>query len=122
MNILVIDDEKDIRDNISSILKKMGYNLITIDNVVDATELILTKEWGIIISDIMIPHLGGFELVELAKRVSPATPVIVISGLEKDILFSTRTKADAVLTKPFTSKQLLDEVFRLSKKNSSKTE
>src|SRR5436189_5796765 len=113
MNVLVIDDEKDIRDSISSILKKNGYNPTTIDNVSDAEKLIRTKKWDLIISDIMIPHLGGFELVDVIKEVSPKTPVLVITGMDKDILGSTVTNADIVLTKPFTTKQLTVALSKL---------
>lgn len=114
MNVLVIDDEKDVRDSISSILKKKGYSPTTIDNVVDAENLIRNKKWDLIISDIMIPHLGGFELVDVLKTVSPKTPMIIITGMDKDILGATVIRADAVLTKPFTSKQLTDAVSKLT--------
>lgn len=110
MKVLVIDDEKDIRDNISLILSKKGYNPTTTDNVEDAEKLIRGEKWNLIISDIMIPHLGGFELIELIKEISPKTPVIVITGMDNDILKSTLTEADIILRKPFTSKQLLDSV------------
>lgn len=117
MNVLVIDDEKDMRENISSILKKNGYKPVTIDNVKDAEDLIRTKKWDLIISDIMIPHLGGFELVDLIKEVSPKTPVLVITGMDKDILGVTLTGADTVLTKPFTSEQLSDAVGKLTRQS-----
>jgi len=115
MNVLVIDDEKDMRDNISFILEKKGYVPVTTDNVVEAEELIRNKKWDVIISDIMIPHLGGFELVELIKKVAPKTPVIVVTGMDKDILGSTLTEADAVLTKPFTAKQLTETIVKIIK-------
>ena len=114
MNILVIDDEKDIRDSISSILTKKGYNPTTIDNVMDAEDLIRNKKWDLIISDIMIPHLGGFELVDVLKAVSPKTPMIIITGMDKDILDATVTRANVILTKPFTSQQLTDAVSKLT--------
>ncbi|HKR05750.1 MAG TPA: response regulator [Bacteroidia bacterium] len=117
MKVLVIDDEKDMRENISSILKKNGYKPVTTDNVKDAEDLIRTKKWDLIISDVMIPHLGGFELVDLIKEVSPKTPVIVITGMDKDILGVTLTDADTVLTKPFTSKQLSDAVGKLTRQS-----
>jgi len=115
MNVLVIDDEKDIRDNISTILKKKGYDPVATDNVREAENLIRTKKWDIIISDIMIPHLGGFELVDLIKEVAPKTPVIVVTGMDKDILGTTLTDADAVLTKPFTAKQLTETIVKIMK-------
>lgn len=115
MNVLVIDDEKDIRDNIFSILKNKGYAPVTTDNVKDAEDLIRNKKWDVIISDIMIPHLGGFELVDLIKEVAPKTPVIVVTGMDKDILETTLTDADAVLTKPFTAKQLTETIVKIVK-------
>ena len=114
MNVLIIDDEQDIRDNVSSILKKRGFNTTTTDNVVDAENLIRNQKWDVIISDVMIPHLGGFEIVDVVKVVSPGTPIVLITGMDRDILNSTVTKADAVLTKPFTSKQLTDAIGKLT--------
>lgn len=116
MNVLVIDDEKDIRDNISSILTKKGYTPTTVGNIFDARKLIHSSKWDIIISDIMIPHIGGFDLVDLVKAVSPQTPVVIVTGMEKNILNATRTNADMVLTKPFTSKQLTDAIDKLTDK------
>jgi DNA-binding response OmpR family regulator len=111
--VLVIDDEKDIRETISNILKKHNYNPVTTDNVVDAEDLIRTKKWDIIISDVMIPHLGGFELVEVVKEVTKDTPVILVTGMDKEILSATMTNADIIITKPFTGKQLIDSIEEL---------
>ncbi len=113
INVLVIDDEKDIRENISIILKKHDYHPVTIDNVVDAEDMIRNKKWDIIISDVMIPHLGGFELVDVVKQISSDTPVILVTGMDKDILNTTATRADIILTKPFTGKQLIDAIESL---------
>lgn len=113
INVLVIDDEKDIRENISIILKKHEYHPVTIDNVVDAEDMIRNKKWDIIISDVMIPHLGGFELVDVVKQISSDTPVILVTGMDKDILNTTSTRADIILTKPFTGKQLIDAIESL---------
>jgi DNA-binding response OmpR family regulator len=107
--ILVIDDEKEIRDNISKILAKKGITVTTVDNVIDAEKLIKKKTWDAIICDIMIPHLGGFELMDLAKEVSEA-PVIIVTGLEKDIVNSTMNSADIIITKPFSGKDILDAI------------
>lgn len=114
MNILVIDDEKDIRENVATILTKAGYNITVSDNVTDAAILIRNKKWDLVISDIMIPHLGGFDLVDLVKKISPGTPVIIATGMDKEVLNSTITKADVVLTKPFTGKQLTTAVSKLT--------
>ena len=112
MNILVIDDEKDIRQLISYALKSEGYNVTDVATVDEAENLILNREWDLVISDIMIPHLGGFELVELVKAKRP-TPVILLTGLDQDILQSTLTEADMIITKPVSRQQLIESVKAL---------
>lgn len=104
--ILVIDDEKEVRDSITKILEKKGVKVTTADNVPDAENFIRTKTWDAIICDLMIPHLGGFELMDVAKEVSK-TPVIVVTGLEKNILDSTLTTADVVVYKPFSGREII---------------
>ena len=113
MKILIIEDEKDIRENISVILSKQGYFPTVTDNVVDAESLIRQNKWDLIVSDVMIPHLGGFELVDVIKQVSKSTPILLVTGLDKDILDSTITGADMVLTKPFTAKALIEAAEQL---------
>jgi len=110
--ILVIDDEKEIRDGIRKILKQKGAKVTAIDNVPDAEKLIRTKKWDAIICDIMIPHLGGFELMDVVKEVSK-TPVIVVTGLDKEVLNSTLNPADIVITKPFSGKEIIDAVGKV---------
>jgi DNA-binding response OmpR family regulator len=114
MNVLIVDDEMDIRENISSVLNKKGFETVTAGNLKDAEHLIRTKKWDLIISDIMIPHLGGFELIDLAKEIAPETPVLVITGMEIEVLQSTFSRADAILSKPFTSAQLMKQITALT--------
>ena len=113
MKILVIDDERDIRQLISYALKSEGYNVTEVATVEDAENKILNDEWDLVISDVMIPHLGGFEIVELVKA-QKNTPVILLTGMDEDILHSTFTDADLVLTKPVSRQQLLESVKSLA--------
>jgi DNA-binding response OmpR family regulator len=114
MNVLIVDDEVDIRENISSILKKKGFEPVTAGNLKDAEQLIRTQKWDLIISDIMIPHLGGFELIDLVKEITPDTPVLIVTGMEREVLQATFSSADAVLSKPFTSAQLMKKIAALT--------
>lgn len=112
MKILVIDDERDIRQLISYALKSEGFDVTEVSTVEDAENRIINQEWDLVISDIMIPHLGGFELVELVKA-RRNTPVILLTGLDQEILQSTLTDADLVLTKPVSRQQLIESVKTL---------
>lgn len=118
MKILVIDDENDILNAVDNILSKEGYEISKTDNIHDAKAMISEGNFDLMISDIMIPFWGGFDLVDLVKENPEKNriPVIVITGMDKDILDSTNTYADVCLTKPFTGKQLLETVNSLLKK------
>ena len=116
MKILVIDDEKDILEMVSKALKRNGYEVTTAWNIADAAKQIRYNKWDLIVSDVMIPYEGGFELVDSVKAISD-TPVILITGMSEDVLNATVNKADVILHKPFTAKVLVDEVNRLVKKN-----
>ena len=118
MRILVIDDEQEILDAIEKILYKEGYEVEKTMNIADAKIKINESQYDLVISDIMLPHWGGFDLVDAIKE-NPEyqkTPVIIITGMDTNILESTHTFADLCLTKPFSSRQLLDAVHSLTKK------
>lgn len=112
-NVLVIDDESEIRELVSKTLTSAGYNVSTASTMMEAEQMILKKDWDLVVSDIMIPHIGGFELVELVKAKKPIA-VIVMTGMDKDVLDATLTNADAILTKPISGKQLLETIRQLA--------
>ncbi len=107
--ILIIEDEKDICENISTILKKKGAEVKIANNAKEGEYLIRTKLWDAIICDVMLPHLGGFELADIAKEIS-GTPVIFVTGVEKEILNSTKSSADAIIQKPFTAHEIISSI------------
>jgi CheY-like chemotaxis protein len=111
-SILVIDDEKVIRDSVSRTLNDAGYETKTAGTLLEAVEHIQAERFDLIICDVMIPHIGGLELVDKIKadpRYS-STPIILMTGMDRDILGATVVSADAVITKPFESKELLKHV------------
>jgi DNA-binding response OmpR family regulator len=113
MKILVVDDEKEIRVMVSKLLKRNGYEVVDVGSIDEAAKLIRNNAWDVIISDVMIPYSGGFELVDAVKSES-ATPVIIMTGMSEEVLRSTVTKADIILHKPFKSTELLNAVRTLT--------
>ncbi len=114
-SILVIDDEKVIRDSVSKTLEKAGFETQTAGTLLDAVEIIQSKKFDLIICDVMIPHIGGLELVDKLKSDPKysTTPVLLMTGMDRDILNATLVTADDIITKPFDSSQLLDKVKSL---------
>lgn len=111
-SILIIDDEKVIRDSVSKTLTNAGYETADAGILLEAVEIIQSKKFDLIICDVMIPHIGGLELVDKLKADPQYSgiPIILMTGMDRDILNATTISADAVITKPFDSKQLLEQV------------
>ena len=107
--ILVIDDEEDIATAISRSLKREGYSVIITSDYKTSIKVIANSEIDLIISDVMLPYTGGFDIVEYVKNDDTLknTPVILVTGMDKDILYSSSIKADAVVSKPFDMDRLL---------------
>lgn len=78
--------------------------------------MIEEQNFDLVITDIMLPFAGGFDIVDHIKThpTKGGIPVIIISGMDEDVLLSTRTKADACLVKPFTFKQLAFQIKKLA--------
>jgi DNA-binding response OmpR family regulator len=107
--ILVIDDEEDIATAISRSLKREGYSVIITSDYKTSIKVIANSEIDLIISDVMLPFTGGFDIVEYVKNDEALknTPVILVTGMDKDILYSSSIKADAVVSKPFDMDRLI---------------
>jgi len=116
MKILVIDDELELLGAIENILQKNGHEVDSASGVKEAKSKISDISYDLVICDIMLPHWGGFDVVDAIKEnpLKQNIPVIVITGMDREILDSTLTYADVCLSKPFTGKELLDAVNSLA--------
>lgn len=110
--ILIIDDEEFIRESVSKTLTGAGYTTFTASDLHEATLSIQRERPDLIICDVMLPHLGGFEFVDRLKNDPDkgGIPVIMMTGMDREILHMTVSPADVIITKPFTSQQILEEV------------
>ncbi len=118
MKILVIEDDKELLFSLKTILSLEGYEVETADSLSDGKIKIAENKYDLVITDIMLPHWGGFDLVDALKENESEnkTPVIVITGMDEDILNTTRTFAEKCLTKPFNKRELLTAVDELLQK------
>jgi DNA-binding NtrC family response regulator len=79
-NILVIDDEKPIRDALSNILTTEMYQVDIAENGKKGLEMIQEHTYDAILCDIKMPGLDGMEVMAKATEITPETPFILISG------------------------------------------
>jgi DNA-binding NtrC family response regulator len=78
--ILVIDDDEMTLKNMRRVLEKLGYQVSTFNNPLRALERFEESPYDVIISDFRMPYLDGMELLNRAKRLSPAVEFILITG------------------------------------------
>lgn len=78
--ILIAEDDDLTRENISSFLMQEGYEVKQATNGAQALRLAERERFDLVISDVFMPLIGGFELVEGLKSVSPYTPVLLMTG------------------------------------------
>ena len=116
--ILIVDDEKDLRTMIRSIFESAGYTQITaVASGKEALAVIAKKTPGIIILDVMMPDMDGFELLQEVRAVSKV-PVLMLTakGEAEDRFAGFELGADDYLVKPFLPKELLLRVQAILKR------
>ena len=119
--ILIVDDEPLIRDALAFKLTKDGYDVDTAEDGEKAIQKIESEEYHIIISDIMMPFISGFELVKILKERGTDAPVLMLTSLNSEtaVLKAFDLGADDFMTKPFSPNELSVRIKKLLK-NSQK--
>lgn len=110
--ILVIEDEKFVIDSIERFLTSSGYEVHKAMTRQEAVEALDAQPYHLIITDIMLPHLGGFDIIDYvrSKEDIKATPILISSGMDREIFEMTRNYADDYLAKPYDIEDLLTKV------------
>lgn len=111
MNILVVDDDKEIVESISLFLMGESYNVLKAYNGLEALELLNEKEVHLMILDIMMPKLDGIKTL-MKLRESKNIPVILLSAKSEDAdkILGLSIGADDYITKPFNPSELVARV------------
>lgn len=114
VKILVVDDTPSTRELISSYLRKQGYEVIEANNGKEALVSAVDYQPKVIITDIVMPEMNGFELCRSLKK-NPNTKslkIVVCTSKNQNIdrLWGMRQGADVYLTKPFTEEEILQAV------------
>lgn len=124
MNVLVIDDTKNIRMLLTQCLQFEGYNVTTATNGTEALSLLSHRKFDLIFLDVRMPEISGTEVLRQMRQMGISTPVIMITafGTVKNAVECTQLGAVAYLQKPFTEnkiKQVLEEVLHFKPERSS---
>ncbi|MCG8486255.1 MAG: response regulator [Chromatiales bacterium] len=121
--ILVVDDEPNIVLSLEFLMKKEGYNVTTASNGVEALEFIKQLRPDLVLLDVMMPRMDGYEVCQ-AVRDDPelsSVRIIMLTARGRDV---ERDKgmalgADDYVTKPFATRELVEKVNSLLERSSS---
>lgn len=116
--ILVVEDEKQIARFVELELKHEGYEVMVSGNGREALEWIADETFDLVLLDIMLPGLNGYEVCRRIRRTSEV-PIIMVTakdGTEDEVL-GLDLGADDYITKPYSTEILLARIRRLLKKN-----
>ncbi|MGI5083388.1 sigma-54-dependent transcriptional regulator [Treponema putidum] len=113
-NILIIDDEKNIREGLAMALEDEGYGVITADNGRTGLDIALKEEVDLVITDLKMPEISGEEVLREVISKTPGVPVIVLTGhgTVETAVEAMRMGAYDFLTKPLN----LERLFLLVKR------
>jgi len=116
--VLIVDDDRKILDLLVELLQLEGYEIVTATDGAEALELAHSFAPDVVVSDVVMPVLGGFELCRRLKeaRRTAYIPVLLISGKRKagDAgIEGLHAGADDYLDLPFRNEELLVKVARL---------
>lgn len=119
-SILIVDDERSMRDFLKILLEKEGHRVNTVESGDKALAFLESQSVDVVVSDIRMPGMSGIELLAAAKRQSPELPVIMITAFASpdDAVLAMKNGAYDYITKPFN----LDEIKAVIASATSKTQ
>jgi len=119
-NILLVEDEESLAIALEYNLKEYGYHVDWAKDGKEALDFFNNNNYDLIILDIMLPYLNGFEITEKVRKDNPQIPILMLTarGEETDRIKGLEIGADDYLTKPFHLQELMLRVKGMLRRKS----
>src|ERR1035437_4858884 len=113
-NILVVDDDRNIRRVLAASLESVGHQVTVAESAERALELLGSSAPAVVVSDVRMAGMSGLKLLESIKRLNPSLPVVMMTayGSIPDGVEAMRQGAYDYITKPFTADHIVHVVAR----------
>lgn len=115
--ILITEDEPNIVESLTFILNRAGYDVSSVTDGETAMHRLRSNPPDIMVLDVMLPKLNGFEVLKLVKSdpLLKSLPVVILTakGQTHDRQLAEEIGADAFVTKPFSNRDLIDQIKKL---------
>ena len=118
MNILIVEDEVSLAKAIKKLLEVAGYVADAVHDGADGVRYAKRGEYALIILDVMLPKLDGFEVIRMLREAGNSTPVLMLTARSsvRDKVHGLNYGADDYMTKPFDTDELLARVGALTRR------
>ena len=113
--ILVVDDEETVREMVSKIINLIGHEVVTTGNGREALEILRSQPFSIMITDVKMPEMDGFELTKVVRDQFPGTPIICMTahGTSYNYTDVVGVGATDYISKPFTIDEMKAKLNRV---------
>lgn len=124
MKILLVEDEKRMAQALCQILRLENYEVDHCADGISGLEAIETDLYDIIILDVMLPKMNGFDITKKTRQKGIRTPILMLTAKSEldDKVIGLDSGADDYLTKPFMTKELLARIRAISRRNIHSTD
>lgn len=119
MRILLVEDEENIRNVVKLNLELENYEVVETDNGKEAVRLFQEQHFDLLVLDVMLPEMNGFEICEQVRLSNTVVPIIFLTAKDtpQDRVAGLKKGADDYLTKPFNLEELLLRIQKLLKRS-----
>lgn len=119
IEILIVEDEKSIREGLADVLRYHGYSVSAVDNGEEGLRRARSENFALVVLDVMLPSMSGFEVCQSLRRERAQQAVLMLTakGSEEDIVEGFQNGADDYVTKPFSIRELLVRVEALLRRS-----
>lgn len=110
--ILIVDDEPSMRQGLADNLEFEGYETEMAANGKEGLDLIISRKYDLVVLDVMMPEMSGFDVCKEVRKRNIAVPVILLTakGEEIDKVLGLELGADDYITKPFSLRELIARI------------
>jgi two-component system, OmpR family, copper resistance phosphate regulon response regulator CusR len=117
MRVLIVEDEKKMADSLAHGLSSQGWAVEVAYDGADALNMALTRDYEVIVLDVMLPGISGFDVLTLLRR-EKNTPVLMLTARDKvdDRVRGLRDGADDYLVKPFSFPELIERLRAVTRR------
>jgi CheY-like chemotaxis protein len=111
----VIDDEASVRELVSDVLSLQGHSVSAAADGADGVARFRAGQFDLVLTDLGMPGMNGWEVAKAIRQLSPATPILLLTGWRDVVEPPEGARVDGILTKPFNVDSLSATVGQVLK-------